>query len=105
MCQIFFYEVMADKWYARCGVECVALDKLYLKIKVEGEADTSDSFDKLETDLKRVIGYSDICSYDYKQDSKSCDDCKLLPGKSCSIAMCSDILNRIRDLRGETHDC
>ena len=23
----------------------------------------------------------------------------------CAIAMCDDILNRIRNLRGETHDC
>lgn len=101
----FFYEARADKWYARCGGECVAVDKLYLEIEVESEVDTSDSWEKLETDLKRVLNYLHICAYDDMQDSKSCDDCKLLDRKSCSIAMCNDILNRIRNLRGETHGC
>ena len=101
----FFYEARADKWYACCGGECVAADKLYLEIKVEAEADISDSWEKLETDLKRVIDCSHICAYDNKADSSSCDECKLLDGKSCLIVMCSDILNRISNLRGENHDC
>lgn len=99
----FLYEARGDKWYARCGGECVAVDKVYLEIEVE--VDTSDSWEKLETDLTRVIGRSNICAYNDTQGLKFCDECKLLDSKSCSVAMCSDILNRIRNLRGETHDC
>lgn len=39
------------------------------------------------------------------KDTVFCDDCKFLNSESCSIAAFSDILNRIRNLRGETHDC
>lgn len=106
----FFYEAKPDNWYARRGSECVAVDKLYLEIEVE--EDTSDSWEQLEDDLKRVLNYSissmygsPICAYADMQDSQFCDECKLLDGEQCAITMCDDILNRIRNLRGETHDC
>lgn len=108
----FFYEAKADKWYARRGGEYIAVDKLYLEIEAEAEADTSDSWEKLDGDLKRVLDYktstmhgSPICAYADMQDSQFCDECKLLDDEYCAMSMCSDILNRIRNLRGETHDC
>lgn len=106
----FLYEAKADKWYARSGGNCVAVDNLYLGIEVE--TDTSDSWEKLEADLKRIVDYknsrmfgSPICAYAGMQDSGFCDGCKFIEDEYCEIAMCDDILNRIRNLRGETHDC
>lgn len=106
----FFYEARADKRYVRSGGNCVAIDNLYLEIKVE--TDTSDSWEKLEDDLKRVLDYSTsstfgspICAYADMQDAHFCDDCKLLEDEYCSVGAFSDILNRIRNLRGETHGC
>lgn len=106
----FVYEARADKWYARSGGNCVAVDNLYLEIEVE--TDTSDSWEKLESDSKRIVDYRDprmfgypIRAYTGKQDSGFCDDCKFIEDEYCAIAMCADILNRIRNLRGETHDC
>lgn len=105
----FVYEAGADKWYARTGINFVAVDDLYLEIGAE--TDTSDSWEKLETDLKRVADYrnsrmfgSPICAYADMQDSGFCDGCKFIEGEYCAIAMCTDILNRIRNLRGETND-
>lgn len=75
-------------------------------------SDTYDSWEKLEDDLKRVLDYSKshmfdtpVCAYIGMQDTGFCDDCKFLNSESCSIAAFSDILKRIRNLRGETHDC
>lgn len=74
--------------------------------------DTSDSWEKLEDDLKRVIDYSNslmygtpVCAYVGMQDSDICADCKFNKGDFCASSMCSDILNRIRNLRGENHVC
>lgn len=71
-----------------------------------------DNWEKLEGDLKRVVDYrnsrmfgSPTCAYAGMQDSGFCDGCKFVEDEYCTIAMCSDILNRIRNLRGETHDC
>lgn len=71
-----------------------------------------DNWEKLEGDLKRIVDYrnsrmfgSPICAYTDMQDSGFCDGCKFIEDEYCAIAMRADILNRIRNLRGETHDC
>lgn len=102
----FFYEARADKWFARKGSECVEVNKLYLEIEVE-----QDSWERLESGLKMCADYSvesgcvsPICLYALNKD-ETCFDCKFHDDANCECSMCSDILNRIRNLRGETHDC
>ena len=77
-----------------------------------GSSKEKDSWEKLETDLKRVVDYSEsrmfgvpTCAYVDKQDSYFCDGCKFIKGEHCTVSMCSDILTRIRNLREKNHDC
>lgn len=76
------------------------------------DSDTSDSWQKLEDDLQKVIDYSNslmygtpVCAYVGMQDTDVCTCCKFSKGDFCASSMCSDILNRIRNLKGETNDC
>ena len=76
------------------------------------DSDSSDTWEKLEADLKRVITYSNsrmcgtpTCAYVDKQDSHFCDGCKFIKGEHCTVSMCSDILNSHPQSEGENHDC
>lgn len=98
------YDPKINEWsvYTIKGVSIVR--SLYLT--------PTDTLEKLEVDLKRVVDYSKshkfgipACAYTDNQASHFCDDCKFIGDENCTVSMCSDILNRIRNLMGETHDC
>lgn len=58
-----------------------------------------DSLEKLEDDLDRVAGNSDMPACAYTR--QPCAVCKFHSSESCVSAMCADIASRIRKLRGE----
>lgn len=64
-----------------------------------------DSWEKLEKDLDRCIKNSDLCLY--YTDGETCTTCPInnLEPKRCAGAVFENIKMRIRNLRGETHDC
>lgn len=66
-----------------------------------------DNWEKLEKDLDRCISTSDTCSYCSKAGIM-CKDCEINgSGRNmgCEAMVFNSIKRRIRNLRGETHDC
>ena len=69
----------------------------------------NDSWDKLENDLESASASSSLlqapCAWFCGGEGR-CDDCKMKHNIiSCDVLLFEEILNRIRNLRGETHDC
>lgn len=65
-----------------------------------------DNWEKLENDLKMGADgvLEECCCYFGLRDGK-CKSCAAYGSDSCDSFALKDILNRIRNLRGETHDC
>lgn len=66
-----------------------------------------DNWEKLEKDLDRCISTSNICRY-YSKDGLMCKDCEINESghnMGCEAMVFNSIKQRIRNLRGETHDC
>ena len=91
-----------------CDYETVHADELYIENPVQ-----KDSWEKLYADLKRVEDFDEwdnldgtdapTCAYIGIDKKNGCKGCELFKSKNCTVAMCSSILYRIRNLRGETH--
>lgn len=63
-----------------------------------------DSWAKLEEDLAKCVYAEKACLY-YSKDG-TCQDCELMGEDGpCTLKMFSNILERIRNLNGENHDC
>lgn len=66
-----------------------------------------DNWEKLEKDLDRCISTSNICRY-YSKAGLMCKDCEINESghnMGCEAMVFNYIKQRIRNLRGETHDC
>lgn len=105
--------------YDKCGQKVIVYDyKYYPRINkwsvntIQGTSLATslyltplDSWEKLEKDLDRCIEKSDFCMY--FTDDETCNTCPLneLEPKRCAGAVFESIKMRIRNLKGETHDC
>lgn len=80
-----------------CGLKNERYEREYPALK--------DSWEKLEKDLDRCIEKSDFCMY--FTDGESCDTRPIneLEPKRRAGAVLESIKMRIRNPRGETHDC
>lgn len=66
-----------------------------------------DNWEKLEKDLDGCVSTSNICRY-YSKAGLICKDCEINESgrnMGCEAMVFSYIEQRIRNLRGETHDC
>lgn len=61
----------------------------------------SDSWEKLEDDLGRVASCGESSTPACTYTRQPCAVCRFHSSEDCTSAMCADILNRIRKLRGE----
>ena len=106
--------------YEKYGVEVTVYDYKYDPRIKEWSVDTIqgtrlvstlyltplDNWDKLKNDLKMGADsvLEECCGYFNLKDGK-CKSCAAYGSDSCDSFVLKDILNRIRNLRGETHVC